>query len=157
MCRVLPHKNYQPQNKIKVAILHVDDIIMTGTPWSSHIPDEKGLSDMKSNHQMFSTGGVDGWAQDYLLCCLRYLIASSMQILEAMEGLRDTCIVYVQWGHRELCLMKNFELSLVPIITLEVMKAWEKAILPTIVYEFDVRLAHTSYLQLSEHKKENFS
>ena len=47
---------------------------------------------MKSNHQMFSTGGVDGWARDYLLCCLRYLIASSMQILEAMEGLRDTCM-----------------------------------------------------------------
>ena len=26
MRRVLPHKNWQPQNKIKVAILHVDDI-----------------------------------------------------------------------------------------------------------------------------------
>ena len=144
MCRVLPHKNWQPQNKIKVAVLHVDN--MTGTLWSSHIPDEKGVSDMKSNHQMFSTGGMDGWARDYLLCCLRYLIASSMQILEAMEGPRDTCIVYVQWGHRELCLTKNFELSLVPIITH--WRSWrpEKRLfcLATIVYEFDVRLAHTS-------------
>ena len=64
------------------------------------------------------------------LCCLRYLMASSMQI-QRREGLGD-----MQWGHRGLCLMKNSELSLIPIIThekifqpfldlLEVVKAWE--------------------------------
>ena len=47
------------------------------------------------------------------LCCLRYLMASSMQI-QRREGLGD-----MQWGHRGLCLMKNSELSLIPIITHE--------------------------------------
>ena len=121
----------------------------------SHIPDEKCQFD-NSNHQTFSISGVDSLAWDYLASMpLLTQVFDCFQYANTEEGRPGRYMYcYVQWGHRELYLTKNFELSFVHIIiTHEKIfshswKWWRpgnKAILPTIVYEFYVRQNKVSY------------
>ena len=120
----------------------------------SHIPDEKSVSLTTQTTRHSPLAVWIAWHETTLLpclCWLRYLIASSMQI-QRREGLEDICIVMCNEATWD-CIWQRTLSFVHIIITHEKIfspswKWWRpgnKAILPTIVYEFYVRQNKVSY------------